>query len=165
MVWKHEYQGVPSDTLAALWSPGPRALVQAGSLQLQQSSFLFQQFAEPGLCHGRDQTETMRFTVGVLSLLTIPAGSLRLPGSPAAAATRSAVWATSAVRAAERTAVLRREALLIGKVHGVARGGGDRGDGGDSEEGEGGRSEGILARAASLPLLQVLPPQVKIDGS
>ncbi|CAN0394285.1 unnamed protein product [Laminaria digitata] len=99
----------------------------------------------------------MRFIVGFLSLLTIPAGCLRLPGLPAAAATRPAVWATSAVRAAKRT-VLRREALLIGKVHRVARGGGDVGGGG--EEGEE-RSEGVLARAASLPLLQVLPPQVQ----
>ena len=115
------------------------------------------------LGHGRDHTEAMRFTVGFFSLLIIPAESLRLPGLPAAAATRRAVWATSAVRTAKKTAVLRREAFLIGKVHRVARGGGDVNDGG-GEEGMG-RSEGVLARTASLPLLQVLPPQVKIGGS
>lgn len=101
----------------------------------------------------------MRCTLGFLSLLVIPAGSLRLPGLPVAAATRPAGWAASAVRAAKRTAVLRREAVLIGKVHRVARGGGDGGEG--ARDG----SEGVLARAASLPLLQVLPPQVKIDDS
>lgn len=142
---------------------GSKILVQAEDAPSQQLSLaLSQQLSAPRLAHGRDHTEAMRVTVGFLSLLVIPAGSLRLPGLPAAAATRPAVWATNAVRAAKRTAVLRREALLIGKVHRVARGGGD---GVDGDGGEEQRSEGILARAASLPLLQVLPPQVKIGGS
>lgn len=104
----------------------------------------------------------MRIVVVALSLLVSPSSCLLRVSVPATAATppthHHAAQATAAVsaipaarhsRGGGRGAVGQsRERALIGKVHGVARGGG-------GEEGE-----GILGYAASLPLLQVLPPQV-----
>lgn len=106
----------------------------------------------------------MKVTVGIVGLLATSASCLRVTGPPgtlthsairttatsAAAATTTTTTAASKVARAVvgRTAVLRQAAL--GKVHRVARGGGGEGEG----------TEGVLSRAAALPLLQFLPPQV-----
>lgn len=109
----------------------------------------------------------MRVTAVALALLVSPASCLlrmSLPVSTAVTPTQPSQppsRAATTIRAALRTRGEKREIAqkarkaLIGKVHRVARFA--RGGGGEQQQQEGG---GILGYAASLPLLQALPPQV-----
>lgn len=96
----------------------------------------------------------MRIVVLALSLVVSPVSCLLRVSVPATAVVTPPAHHTrqgiSPIPVVHRGAGgCNRERSLIGKVHRVARGGG-------GEEGE-----GILGYAASLPLLQILPPQVK----
>lgn len=101
----------------------------------------------------------MHIVVLALLLVVSPVNCLLRVSVPATAVTPPAHHhaARQSVRAIP-TAHIRgavgetRDRALIGKVYRVARGGG-------GEDGE-----GLLGYAASLPLLQVLPPQVRCWG-
>lgn len=100
---------------------------------------------------GRRQRRIMKYiAVSMLAFLVTSASCLRVPGPPTPT-TDSAARVVRAVGAARRTAaVLPREAL--DNVYRVARGGGGEGEG----------VGGIFARAAVLPLVRHLSPQVWI---
>lgn len=104
-----------------------------------------------------DSSDTMRVIVGAFALLVCPARCLlRVAVTPAPVMTSHPAPAARAVDAILGGATFMsgghrrssRRRALIAKVHCVARGGG-------GQEGK-----GILAHAASLPLVQALPPQV-----
>lgn len=90
-------------------------------------------------------------TTSVLASLACPGTSLIHLSAPLAIQTATTHVATSAIHGAPSR---ERVGVLIGRVRRLARGGG-----GQEKEGQQGKGKSVLAHAASLPLLQGLPPQ------